>query len=309
MAPMPALMTIAQLYPPQAKPEVASLARSIVVARDIGGNGTWELRREITKDERSGFAARLEELDSWLAPALAKDVRREVEAMLIGWGASGKSMTPAEAVAISHQYATVLGGCPLWGVQRACQRWAGGSVAPAEVGLDPAKGGRIDWNFPPSAAMVNIIARETVQPWGQEAARIRKILESKPALALPEPAGDGKGFQRLQEWLAERKAVEKAEQEARRKAVDPAQQHADCLRAWAAMGLAPPKVDPGKYLAMPTTYLALGWRIVEITEMGETRRYLAPPDPGDPPPEVETRPARSGTFRQVGAALDDEIPF
>jgi hypothetical protein len=106
--------------------------------------------------------------------------------------------------------------------------------------------------------MVNIVAREIARPWGEEAARIRKIMASKPALSAPR--GDGKGFLRAQEWLASREAEKAAEIESRRWTPDPAKQQAEVLRAWAAMGIEPPALAPGKAMK------ALVDRSADLTE-------------------------------------------
>lgn len=266
------------------------------------------MRREIVQHERTQLQARLRELEPWVVPALQRQSADAVKKMLLSWGAGGKSMTPAEAAAILTEYAMKLGAMPLWAVERACARWGAGSVTPAEIGLDPTKGGRIDWAFPPSAPQVVMVARALAQPYFNEVARIKKILDHK---ALPKPKDmKAKGLIAAKEYVAERRRAEEEEAHARRRAPSPGEQHQQCLRAWAAMGLEPPKLEPGKILCLPTTYLSLGWTIHEETVMGEVRRSLLPPPAMEPPPEVETRPARrAGSFKQAAEALDDEIPF
>jgi hypothetical protein len=319
MAPMPALAPLVQVYPPRAGEEVAALTRSIVASRR--SDGAYELRRDLAATERGALEVRLKELDTWLEPARQSAAGQEVSRMLLGWAAAGRSMTPAEASAIATQYAMALGGVPLWAVKRACAKWASGSVSPSEVGLDVNKGQRINWDYPPSAPMVNIVAREIARPWGEEAARIRKIMASKPALSAPR--GDGKGFLRAQEWLASREAEKAAEIESRRWTPDPAKQQAEVLRAWAAMGIEPPALAPGKMLALPTTYISVGWTVHEVREAGGSRRVLLPPPSlAEEAPEVQTAAAGSGSPRPVGDAaraavaharrrgdLDDDIPF
>lgn len=290
MPPMPALKPLAEMYPPKARlPQLHEFVESILAEDDAGKP---VLRRALTPHEREYVEERRRQLEPWVTPVLHVEAGAEIKRMLLGWGAAGKAMTPAEANAVATQYAMVLTreGVPRWAVEWACRRWGDGSVRPEEIGLDPNKGARIDWAFPPSAPQVCIVARDVARPHRREYHRLERVLGAAPAAPRPKEEG-GAGLRRLLDYIEEKKAEEARDRESRRKAPDPEAQRRECARAWAAMGLDPPAVAPGKMLLMPTTYLSLGWTIEEVGG----RRVLVASAP--PAPEA------------VGAELDDEIPF
>lgn len=271
------------------------------------------MTRALLSEERERLEVRERQLDPWLGAGDQRKILAAVTTMLIGFMAS-RSLTIEDAKVMAATYVTTLGPIPTWGVEWACRRFSTGTVNPDEIGEKS-----ISSAFAPTAAQVAKVARAVVTPFGQERERIRRVIAAADAAALPAPAAPATSADQMmpERWIAEReeqKRQKNTEAALRPDPRTPKQKHEDVLRAWAAMGLDPPKVESGKYLALPTTYLALGWTIREVGTGDDVRRSLMPPAPRDEEsPEVETRPVRSGSFRQAGAAaravLDEEIPF
>ena len=74
---------------------------------------------------RSRLQVRLYKLQAALIVARPADLATAVAQLLLGFGSARGS---EDAEAIVTQYITVLAHLPLWAVQRACQRFARGSV-------------------------------------------------------------------------------------------------------------------------------------------------------------------------------------
>jgi hypothetical protein len=262
---MTKLPAVADLSPPASMPAVQQLLRTIVEFRDDAGH--FDLRRELTTPERAALEAREEELGPWLAPGRKEDIAAEINRLRLAFGVRGES--EREAMGVAMQYAVELGGMPLWAVKRACLRFGGGHVQPEEVGAK-----RIDWSFPPSSAMLRIVATKIVRTWGEERERLRRTLAgSPPRLEAPEPIVSTS----VEAWLAAREKEKVAEKLAAgdgrmdAKAVEQARH--DVLREYDRMGLVRPKEVPNKMLVSPHMLLRFGWTIEEV---GGRRVLLAP---------------------------------
>ena len=79
---------------------------------------------------RAQLQIRLEKLQTQILPARGVDLARTVAQMLLGFGSA--RATEDDAQAVVTQYVTVLSHLPLWAVERACRRFASGSVTKAE---------------------------------------------------------------------------------------------------------------------------------------------------------------------------------
>jgi hypothetical protein len=114
--------------------------------------------------------------------------------MLLGFGSARASEEDAEAVVT--QYVTVLANLPLWAVQRACRRFASGSVTKAECP---------DWKraFAPSSAQLCHLAQGLVQTFYVEERRIADALNGIPRCQRTEEERERviRGFGELQQAI------------------------------------------------------------------------------------------------------------
>jgi hypothetical protein len=157
---------------------------------------------------RSALQIRLFELQAGLTPARPADLARAVIDMLLGFGSARTSEEDAEAVVT--QYVRVLAHLPLWAVQRACRRFASGSVTKTECS---------DWKhaYAPSTAQLCRLAEASVQKYWHEENRIIAALNGIPEYRPTEEERERviQGFKRLQQELSDNAAAEIAAAEAR----------------------------------------------------------------------------------------------
>jgi hypothetical protein len=139
---------------------------------------------------RSQLQIRQCKLQAALIPARPVDLARTVAQMLLGFGSARASEEDAEAVVT--QYVTVLAHLPLWAVQRACRRFASGSVTKTEC---PDRQGV----FAPSTAQLCQLAESSVGRYWREEHRINDVFNGTPAYRPTEEECErvGKSFVEL----------------------------------------------------------------------------------------------------------------
>lgn len=265
MAALPAVKTVAELYPPQCSSDFWSFLYAVATP-ETDPEGNFVLRRALSRHEREALARRKQTLTPWLEAGPRNKVARAVTNMLVGWSAAGKAMTMEEAAAVATQYTVALAGVPLWAVERACIRFAGGQVRAEEL-----KRKSIDWSFPPSSADLRIVAVEIARPFGEELTRIRMTLNGRagrPSTAsLEERAA---ALARIDAWLAERRGGDKYATEAEMAArnarlfADEERRTEEALRAYDALGLRRPPITKGKPVVTPSILMSLGWTVEEV---------------------------------------------
>jgi hypothetical protein len=159
---------------------------------------------------RSALQIRLYKLQAGLTPARPADLARAVTEMLLGFASARTSEEDAEAVVT--QYVSVLSHLPLWAVQRACRRFASGSVTKTECP---------DWKhaYAPSTAQLCRLAEASVREYWREEHRINAALNGVPVHRSSEEERERvtQGFKRLQQELRPTAAAKIAAAEARLK--------------------------------------------------------------------------------------------
>jgi hypothetical protein len=144
---------------------------------------------------RSLLQIRLYELQTALLAAHPAHLACAIAEMLLGFGSARASEEEAEAVVT--QYVTVLAHLPLWAVQRACKRFAAGSVTKTECP---------DWKlaYAPSTAQLCHLVESMVQVHRTEEKRIREVLFNSVPRYVPSKAEREaiiKGFEQLHQDL------------------------------------------------------------------------------------------------------------
>ena len=121
------------------------------------------------------------QLEAWRAAGT--DDRQQVVRILAGLFASypAAQMSDETARARVSVYLSALSDRPAWAVDRAAQRWTKGDV-------DNVDARTLD--FPPSAARLNSLAGECMQPLNREIHALQKLLRAKhlPAITPEERA-------------------------------------------------------------------------------------------------------------------------
>ena len=236
------------------------LVDSLVAFRHY--DGRYELRRDLTHDERQALKARSSAITSHMKAARSDYIVECVMMLMMGWG-SGRSEADAQAVA--SQYASVLYGLPGWAIKRACNLWAIGHVTPDQIGAKS-----IDRSFPPSAAQVRLVAEDVVRPYMQEYARLMRTLAAMVVpreLTREERDASAARLEAIRDDLEQRNAAANLEADAadidadfrRQQATRKAGQRTDALilAEYKARGLTPPE---GQLLSL-SSLLSLGWTI------------------------------------------------
>lgn len=222
-------------------------------------DGSYDLKRALTRKERTALETRRAFLVDGMQPAKPAFIIEAVLEMLIGFGGSRADGDDAKAMAA--QYASVLSGLPGWAIKRSCVRWAMGHVSAEEVGEKV-----LNRTFAPSAALVRRVAEDILQPYKNEIGRINKTLKAKFEITESDEQRAANwpkiqaGLLETSQRLAEGDLREQQE-ERERNASAAARSREFCrdliLREYAARGLQPP---PGTLVSLPTL-LSMGWSI------------------------------------------------
>jgi len=143
---------------------------------------------------RSLLQIRLYKLRAELIPGHPADLARAVTEMMLGFGSERASEEEAEAVVT--QYVKVLAHLPLWAVERACLRFARGSVSKTDCP---------DWKraYAPSTAQLCHVIEASVAEFYRQERRIEAALNGVPAYRPTEEEREriAQGFKRLQQDL------------------------------------------------------------------------------------------------------------
>lgn len=268
MTTMPAVRTSQDLYPAPTSLDLSNFMYWIALAgRDAKHNAV--LRRELTITERDALLKRGRALAATLERAPIRKIAKLISETLSGFGSSRASAEEAEIVAA--QYAVVLAGLPLWAIERACLRFAGGDVKPEEIGAK-----HIDPNFGPSSAAVKIVASKIAAPYEEDLVKVRMICGGTVA---PKEIGPEER-KRVGEKLAARakemkQAGEVVDLEAQRVALARAAEvtKQTLLGEYRSAGLEPVCANDGTTLISLSMLRSLGYTVEEVA--GE-RTLIAP---------------------------------
>ena len=115
-------------YPIVPDPASDALVDALVGFKNA--DGSYDLRRAMTPDERRRIEARRNVVADNLASCRAGEIVGDILEMLMGFG-GGDFQTEETASAVAAQYAAVLSTSPVWAVKRACGRWARGESRPS----------------------------------------------------------------------------------------------------------------------------------------------------------------------------------
>ena len=141
---------------------------------------------------RSRLQARNVVLRATLQPAKAEDIKQEIAKLMAAYP-SLRGASPADALAMLHQFTEALKGVPLWALRGVCRDVLRGSIP----GLNP--------DFPPTAPRVRQLVDIRDAAQHQEARDIERILTAK--VVLPDDkekaAAVIAGFKTLQQRLRE----------------------------------------------------------------------------------------------------------
>lgn len=242
-----------------------------VVTPDRDAEGNAVLRRALTLPERQAISARAAQLSPWMKRGSTSKVVSLITEMLSGFG--GSQMSLEEASAVASQYAAVVSGLPLWAIERACMRFAGGEVSAAEVGAK-----MLDRSFRPSSAQLNIVASKMANQVYDEVSRLSKIARGTVALRHVPPEERERVQAKLDELLGTLRAkgenFDKAGAESRT-AEAAKRSEALALREYRAAGLEPVRSSDGMIISL-SMLRSIGW-IVE--EVDGHPALIAPPKP------------------------------
>lgn len=302
MPPMPAVRTLAELYPPATEPGFWRALCSLTNG-DINERGNFVLRRPISSEERTAIQERARVLGPWLTPGPTGKVALAVTNMLLGFAA--RQMSMKEAAAVATQYAMALHGIPLWAIERACMKFADNTVRDEDLGEGQT------WNraFGPSSAQLRIVAIALVRPFGEESTRIvmtirgtvQRIIsdEERAAAAVHIDAGLAD--------LKRRQAAAALEQEAsnvRRQttlARSRRENEESILAEYEAIGL--PR--PTGFLTSLSLLLHTGWTIQEVA--GKPTLVAPMREPIRRDSDARTRPEQKTKARALGGIAQEII--
>jgi hypothetical protein len=143
-----------------------------ILTGDKDREGRCILAFEPDASLRSQLQIRLYKLQAELLPARPADLAPVVARMLLGFGSTRASEEVEQAIVT--QYVTVLADLPLWAVEKACRRFARGSVTKAECP---------DWKlaYAPSTAQLCHLAEGLVLELRREERQITDTLNGVPA--------------------------------------------------------------------------------------------------------------------------------
>jgi hypothetical protein len=153
-------------------------------------DGNAVIARAVMPAERTVLIERRSELKGWLQACRVKPTTKRIAETLAGF--EKRALSGEEADVIASQYHHVMRLLPEWAIVRACDRFAAGTVDPAEV-----KAKRIDWAWGPTSAQLNLVASAIARPLFEEYARIEKVLNG--VVALPKPAPDPRAAEKIEE--------------------------------------------------------------------------------------------------------------
>lgn len=258
--------------PPSVTPEWRDLLSSVAQQTGTG----VELRRELRPQERDALRARSRDLLPWMKGGTANEIKKLLARCFQGFN---YAPTPAEAQAIAVQYITVLKDQPLWAIERACMRFASGTVRPEEVGAK-----KLDLAVKPTTAQLRMIVEDTVEEIARELRIIQGALKAEAPRKPPTKEEIAKTNADIERWRAEKgvkppELVVSAEQKR-----DTAQRldkaHRDrVLKEYETAGLPPPEEKPNKALVSLALLLHMGWRIEELPHGVKVLTQPPPPPP------------------------------
>jgi hypothetical protein len=293
MAPLPKLMSQAELYPP-ASPGAEKIAADLLTEEmDWSSGGKRVLARAPTPAERRTMHDYLAATDPWAKAGERKAKGSAVTAMLMGFGGvSGLE----DAMSIAKQYVAVVDDIPAWAVARACMRFSAGEVTAADLGEES-----FNRSFRPSTAHVHIISARIAEEFFRQRHRAREVLEGvtkqAPELTAEERTRISAKFDELlggmKSNLLEQDDAGEAERR-RRQAWErrSADDEARILQEYRQAGLDPPEKKPGCNMPCLALLLTMGWTIEEV---GGKKALVSP-----------NRPAKA---EQAEPAREQEVPF
>lgn len=262
MAPMPAVKTVAELYPPRCVPEWWKFLLAVATT-DRDDSGNFVLHRALTVAERKALQDRAAVLAPWFESGKSGKIMAAIVNMLVGFG--GKSLSIEEARIVATQYTVTMSDLPLFAIERACIRFSNGEVRAEEVGAK-----HIDRTFPPSTAQLHIVAKEIARPFGEERTRIYMTLNGSPPKREPDPAekkaiGEKlNGFaEEMRRTVAEEEDAKLVEARTRASAESKAHSRKMILREYEHRGLEPVSDANGNPHSI-SLLLSVGWRIEEM---------------------------------------------
>lgn len=270
-----ALRTTAELYPPLSPEGTTKLVAGISNG-DRDSDGKLLLRRALTKPERAMLQDRARAVGPWTVPGSRERIVAAVTSMLVGWAAGGKSLTIREAGAIASQYAATLASQPTWAVERACLRFAQGSVTAEEV-----KAKSVDWSYPPTSAQVWMVTNDLSRHVRQEAVNIGAILRGTVRAEMSAEERERMDAATAA-WLEQSGARGRSaaiERESARPLDD--RKMADAaLREYDRLGISRPAIQPGGLVTTPQLLLGMGWTIEAVN--GQNVLVAPPMEPPQP---------------------------
>lgn len=246
------------LYPPRSPGKLNELCAAIVDPNaERGPNGEPTLRRALTPKERAELGDRRAVLARWFPPGNMRRKRDVITLMMTGLGSKGASEDEAEIIVTA--YVQIVADLPDWAVERACNRFASGSVTAAELKVKV-----FDRGFAPNTAQLYAIASAIAYPYKQELYTIRAVLDGvvpAPRRAADEAATKAK-MDSVVDGLARKMT---GDDDLRGRSAYFASTIADGTQAmqhaeYAAAGV---EIPPGTFVSL-SMRLKLGWRIEEV---------------------------------------------
>lgn len=257
MASAMGLRTVAELYPAAISTDLNDLLYALLTDQK-DRDGRPVIRRCLSQTERDRLLERQRVLERFLVRGSQSQIAGAVARLLSGFE-PGKNVSESDSQVIVAQYAFSLKELPIFAIERACTRFATGSVTPVEIGAK-----HIDVARAPSSASIAMIARELIRPLQRELTRIAATLRG---VTVPLPVSEEQRLadqDRIAASLEEFKASQAQEDDTRRREL------AEGLRARALdavledyrrAGIEPP--TKGVVMAIPTL-LHMGFKIEEI---------------------------------------------